>query len=338
MVCILISMKKLILILVAVLVVGFIGISLLPAEPELAPPRVADWERYPNNPILRDPLTTENYQVASDGQVFFDESGKLNMIYTGDYGDRPAIKLARGTSWTDWKVVKPLLFETGPSGKDVHKETSFYRQAKNGKHQIYYIGYPEELDEETGDGYEAEIYLAEADNLEGPYTQASAPIVPKGLIAGKNVYTMTSPSVVEYNGTLYLSFIGWNDSPERVTEVWVIGATSNDDGRTWSNFQLVDTPIGMEGQVTKAPDGTFVAVNTTEFNGTEGIFYSTANHPLGPWETSNTPILTKTGSGLEVHEVIAPQITFDPDTGEPYLYYTGADYNKGWWMMMAQPK
>ena len=337
-------MKKFLLISITVVIAGFVGLSLIPNDPEsgesVIVSRETDWQCSPANPVFRDFLTTENYQVASDGHIFYGDDGSLYMIYSGSFEvyPGPSIKLARGTSWTNWSVAKPLLFETGPSGKDIHKETSFYRRANDGKHQIYYIGYAEELNEDTGDGYEAEIYLAEADNLEGPYVQQTTPIVPKGMIAGKNVYTMTSPSVVEYNGTLYIAFIGWNDSPERVTEVWVIGATSYDDGRTWSNFKLVDTPIGMEGQVTKAPDGTFVAVRTDEFDGSEAIYYATASHPFGPWEANPEPIIVKSGADLEKHEVIAPQITFDPQTGKEFLYYTGADYWKGWWIMMAEPK
>ncbi len=76
---------------------------------------------------------------------------------------------------------------------------------------------------------------------------------------------MTSPSIFKHNGLLYLTFIGWNDSPSKVSEVWVLGATSTDDGYTWSNFQVVETKIGMEGQVTKAPDGSFYSVYTSDY-------------------------------------------------------------------------
>jgi len=82
---------------------------------------------------------------------------------------------------------------------------------------------------------------------------------------------MTSPSIIEYSNTLYICFLGWDNSPYEVTEVWVIGATSTNNGHTWSNFQIIDTPIGMEGQ-----------------------------------------------------------ITFDPVSGEEYIFYTGADHEKGW--------
>lgn len=289
------------------------------------------FERFADTPIYRDLIPEENYQSASDPHVFYN-GNDLKMVYSGDVNGNSAIKLATGTSWSEWTFTAPLLFETGPSGMDVQKETAFYRKTANGKHQIYYIGY----DDETT--YQAEIYLAEADALTGPYTQMTSPVVPRGNIAGKEVYCITSPSVVEHNGLLYITFIGWNASPNAVTEVWMLGATSVDDGHTWSDFQVVDTKIGMEGQVTKAPDGTFVAVRTAEYNNKEAIFYATASHPFGPWEEEEVPILVQSDLPAEKDEVIAPQITFDALTGKQYLYYTGADHDLGWWIMLAKQK
>jgi len=44
----------------------------------------------------------------------------------------------------------------------------------------------------------------------------------------------------------------------------------------------------------------------------------------------------KNNSALEKYKVIAPQIIFNPQTGEELLFFTGADYNFGWWMMLAR--
>ena len=290
----------------------------------------SDWSRSSENPVLRDLIPTENYQAASDPHVFYDEAGALNMIYTGDVDGVASIKLAKSMNFTDWQKQNELLFEIGPSGKDVNKETAFYRRASNGKHQIYYIGYADEA------SYQSEVYLAEADELTGPYIQMEFPVVPRGNLAGKEVYLITSPSVVEHQGQLYIIFIGWNDSPNEVTEVWVIGAISKDEGHTWEEYQLVDTRIGMEGQVTKIGDNEFVAVRTGEFDDKEAIFHATAAHPFGPWEESPGPILVQEDPTLEKDEIIAPQITIDQTTGDQYLYYTGADYQVGWWIMMAR--
>ena len=169
-----------------------------------------------------------------------------------------SIKLAKGNSISDWEVVGSLLFKPNTENTDIQKETSFYRRTNNGKSQIYYIGY-------TDNSYKSQIFLAEADSLDGRYYQIPAPVVPRGELAGKDVYSITSPSIVEHNGILHMVFIGWNDSPEKVSEVWIIGAKSTDDGYSWSDFEIVDTPIGMEGQVTKTLDGKFVAVRTGEY-------------------------------------------------------------------------
>lgn len=290
-----------------------------------------EWKRAAGGPVFRDTIDTENYQAASDAHVFFD-SDKLRMIYSGDYKGNISIKLAKGISWSVWQKDTVLLGNVGPSGLDINKETPFYRRSLNGKHQIYYIGYD---NEET---YEAQIYLAEADFIKGPYTQMLRPVISRGIIAGENVYAMTSPSVVEHQGMLYITFIGWDNKPDSVTKVWIIGAKSYDDGHSWTDFKKVDTKIGMEGQITKIDENEFVAVRTGEYENKQAIFYSTASHPFGPWDELDNPILIQAGPPYEKDELIAPQITLDIVNGNQILYYTGADYSTGWWIMMATEK
>jgi hypothetical protein len=289
------------------------------------------WVRFDKNPIFRDTVlnVAYNYEVASDAHVFLDENSSLKMIYTGDVNEKVSIKLASGNSWSDWKKAKTLIHEPNSAGTDVFKETAFYRKSSTGKHQIFYIGYEKE---ET---YESQIFLAEADSLNGEYYQYPQPVVQRGMIAGKNVYCITSPSIVEHEGELYMVFIGWNAKPNEVTEVWIIGAKSTDDGLNWHEFQLVDTRIGMEGQLTKISDGNFVAVRTSEYKDKEAIFYATASHPFGPWYETSEPILIQDATPYEKDEIIAAQITIDVISGKQYLYYTGADYQKGYWIMMA---
>ena len=289
------------------------------------------WERHIRNPVSRDTVlnVSYEYEIASDAHVFFDEHSSLKMIYTGEIDEKVSIKLATGSSWSNWTKEKDLLYKPNATGSDTYKETPFYRKSASGKHQIYYIGYNNE------DTYEAQIFLAESDSLTGEYYQYPQPIVPKGMNAGKNVYCITSPSILNYEGNLYIVFIGWNAPPNEVTEVWILGAKSTDEGHSWSDFQLVDTKIGMEGQVTKTPDGNFVAVRTGEYMNKEAIFYSTSSHPFGPWTESKEPILIQAGAPYEKDEIIAAQITIDINTGKRYLFYTGADYQKGYWIMMT---
>ena len=155
---------------------------------------INQWKRSEVNPILQDPIPSENYEVASDPHVFFDENGKLRMIYTGDKDGNATIKLADGDSWESWKKASSLVYKTVPTELDLQKETPFYYKSPTGKHQIYYIGYK---DENT---YESQIFLAEADSIEGPYEQFPLPVIPRGKMAGKDDYLITSPSVVEHEG------------------------------------------------------------------------------------------------------------------------------------------
>ena len=304
---------------------------MLSCQPAAVPPASELWQRYPDGPVFRDPIPGAGYQVASDPHVFLAD-GALRMVYTGDDQGYSTIKLAAGSDWDTWQVVGSLLAETGPSGLDRNKETPFYRRTAAGKHQIYYIGYADE------DTYQAQLFLAEADSLRGPYQRMAQPIIPRGTMAGKEVYCITSPSVVSHEGKLYLSFLAWNDAPARVSQVWVMGATSTDEGHSWSEVKQVEVPIGMEGQVTRVRAGAFVAVRTGGQAGREAIFYATAAHPFGPWREQDTPLLRQAGAPYETDEIIAPQLTLDPATGQPVLYYTGANYRIGWWVMLARPE
>lgn len=289
-----------------------------------------EWTKYQDNPVYQDPIP--GYEVASDPHVFFDNSGDLWMIYSGDHQGHISIKLAEGTDFTTWQEVKTLLSgeDTPGSGEYAGKETSFYRYSSTrDKHQIYYIAYYTE-------DYNAQVFMAESDDLQGPYPMTEQPIITLGNLAGYDVKVITSPSIVEHEGALYMVFIGWNNNPDEVTAVWVLGAVSYDDGLTWTDIQEVDTPIAMEGQLTKGPDGYYYAVSTQDYEGEEAIFISRAEHPFGPYnDTHYEPIITKTYPSLEKDEIIAPQITFDHDNRTAYLYYTGADHSIGWWVMLA---
>lgn len=292
-------------------------------------PDLSQWERIPE-PILRDTIANEPYEVASDSHVFVAENGDIRMIYTGDDSGEASIKLGAARGWQTWTPFRTLL---GPSPQPElkSKETPFYLLGPNGEHQIYFIAY------EDGDTYRSQIFLATSDKLEGPYTIRREPVVPLGELGGTRVRVITSPSVVEHGDSLLMTFVAWNGFHD-VTRVWSMGAESMDNGRTWTNFREVDTPITMEGQLTRAPDGTYLAVSTREYQAGEAIFLACADHPFGPYKELERPILVPAGGQWEKDEITAPQIFFDPETDEPMLYYTGADHRKGWWIMMALPK
>ena len=282
-----------------------------------------------DGPVFRDHIPGENYQVASDAHVFVDEGGVLRMVYTGDFEGRASIKLATGEDWDLWAATETLIAGTEPA-QALFKETAFYRLADSGSHQVFFIGY---ADEET---YQSQIFMAEADSLLGPYEIRPDPIVTRGEQDGRDVYLMTSPTVNDHEGTLFMSYLAWNDAPSRVTEVWVMAVTSLDDGQTWSDPREVEVPIGMEGQVTQGPDGRYYAVSVQEVSrGREGIFLGVAEHPLGPYVSLEEPVLVQAGRPYELHEANAPMVIFDEPNRMAYLYYVGANYWRGWWIMAA---
>jgi len=292
-------------------------------------PDLANWERV-GDPVYRDVIPGDGYQVASDGHVFTGPDGALRMIYSGDDSDVIAIKLAHGTDWDTWTPAGTLLGLSTGHTSPIAKETPYYHHAANGEHQIYFIGY------EDGETYQASVYLAVASDVDGPYRILPDPVIARGEMADRPVYLITSPSVVTHQGVDHMVFLGW-DGFEDVTAVWTFGATSTDHGRTWGDISQVDVPIGMEGQLTVAPDGTYVAARTGDAGAVEGLFLGCADHPFGPYASFETPALVKAGGPFEVDEIIAPQITYDPQTGAPHLYYTGANHAQGWWMMRAAP-
>lgn len=224
--------------------------------PAFALEALSGWQRH-GRPILRDHDPSGVYEVAADPHVFRAEDGTLRMVYSGpqDGPDLATIKLATGRGPTDWTVTGVLLpgGESNAGGLDANRETAFYRRARSGRHQIYYIGYADEEE------YAAQIFVAEADAIEGPYVLPDAPVIAVGEQAGNSVALMTSPSVVEHEGRLFMVYCAWDAFPEP-SAVWVHGAVSDDDGQTWTVVGEVDVPSCMEGALTVGPDGHFYGV------------------------------------------------------------------------------
>lgn len=290
----------------------------------------ADWVRH-DGPVYRDQLFFVLYEAASDGHVFVTSEGQLAMIYSGDDEDQSSIKLALGTDWDRWQEWGVLLGPSQQPDAIAHKETATYLQVGPDDHRIFFIGY---ADQST---YEAEIYMARAPALTGPWTITPEPVVRRGPTDGRDVYLITSPSVVVKGDNLVMAYLGWNGF-EDVTEVWSFVTRSPLDGRGWSQARQSSVPIGMEGQITPHPNGGFVAVATRETaDGREGIFAACAESVTGPWTDLPEPLLVLAQDAWEVDEIIAPSITFDPENGTPYLFYTAAEHARGWRMMLARP-
>lgn len=250
------------------------------------------------------------------------------MVYTGPHttNDFSTIKLAIGNDHTDWKINKILLSGSNSGDLDLNKETSFYRLADSGKHQIYYIGYE---DENT---YMSQIFMAEADSLEGPYSLPTEPIIRTMVQDGLDVKTMTLPSIVEHLGKLYMVYCAWDAFPDP-SIVRVHGATSDDDGQTWDIIGEVEVPSCMEGSFTKGPDGLFYSIAQTE----ERFFslgVSDVPFPDDGYQVLSTPIMSSAGAPWEIDEMNTPQLFFDNE--KAFIYYSGKDFTKGWWIMLAE--
>lgn len=284
-----------------------------------------DWRRV-GDPVLRDPEPGRGFEVAADPHVFRNQDGALRMVYTGPHPDNDfaTIKLATANSHTNWNPGPVLLTGSNADGIDINKETSFYRLSDSGKHQVYYIGY------QDINAYASQVFLAEADTLEGPYTLPMTPVIPNGLINGYHVKTITSPSIVEHEGSLYMVYCAWNDFPVP-TIVEVHGAISDDDGQSWDRVGEVNVPSCMEGSFTKGPDGLFYA--TAQSDGGITIGRSSEPFPDDGYEMLASPIMTPAGAPWEIDELNTPQLFFEGETA--YLYYSGADNTKGWWVMLS---
>jgi hypothetical protein len=142
---------------------------------------------------------------------------------------------------------------------------------------------------------------------------------------------MTSPTIVEHEGTLFMSYLGWATFPDG--PVTLAGATSNDDGRSWQKVGALswDDIFGVEAHTEKGPDGMFYRVGVGgDAAGDDVLLLGRAQHPFGPYEVRPEPILTEGGPAVgEGDSVMSPSLLFDDTTGTAYMHYAAVDTG-GW--------
>ena len=295
------------------------------ADGELSLDALSDWTRDPGNPIFL------GNEFSGDPFVWEAAPGDYRMVYTDSVDDRQAIAMATSTDLVEWTPNGSTQFPdgvvlqgAGPGGQDPHLETAVYRKADNGAHQIFYIGY---VDEET---YHSAIYVAEAPDIDGPYTRAADPIL-SWTPDGADAAAMTSPTIVEQDGTLYMTYIGWEAFPDG--PVSIMGATSIDDGRSWKKVGPLsgEEIFGVEAETVKGPDGLFYRVGiTADDQGGDVITLGQAEHPFGPYTELPEPILTPGGPEVgEGETIMSPSLLFVPETETAYLFYAAVDTG-GW--------
>jgi hypothetical protein len=296
-----------------------------PEQEPLSLEQLSEWTRHPGGPMFLGVV------IAGDPHVWRDTDGVYRMVYTDGVGDHQAIAMATSTNLIDWTLDDDAELENGvvlqgagPSGNDLYLETSHYRRADDGKHQIFYIGYPNEAE------YHAAIYKAEADDVSGPYERESEPVI-NFTAGGADAQSMTSPTIVEHEGTLYMSYVGWATFPDG--PIMLMGATSNDDGRTWQKQGVLswDDIFGVEAHTEKGPDGLFYRVGVTgDDAGNDQLSIGQAEHPFGPYTVLEEPILTMGGPALgEGDSVMSPSLLFDSDSGVAFMHYASVDTG-GW--------
>ena len=89
-------------------------------------------------------------------------------------------------------------------------------------------------------------------------------------------------------------------------------------------------PFFLEGAFTSGPDGYFYAMSQGEGN---TFTIGRSEEPFGTYDMLPQAVMTAAGAPWEIDEMNTPQLFFEDD--KAYLYYSGADYSKGWWTMLA---
>ncbi len=286
---------------------------------------LAAWTRHPDNPIFL------GNSFAADPHVWEESPGQYRMVYTDAVEERQAIAMATSTDLVSWTPIANaqypdgvVLAGAGPGGQDLNQETAVYRRTDDGQHQIFYIGYADEIE------YHTAIYKAEASEIEGPYLREADPVIP-WTPGGPDSFAMTSPTIVEHNGQLFMTYIGWQSYPDG--PVINVGATSDDDGRTWDKHGELswDDIFGVEAHTEPGPDGLFYRVGITgDTQGGDVITLGRAPHPFGPFTTLAEPILVPGGARVgEGDTIMSPTLMFRDDIETAYMLYAAVDTG-GW--------
>lgn len=314
-----------------VLVLGLTSVFSIGA---CAPPVVnfsllANWTRVPGGPHFGG--TAGNF--AGDAHVWEESPGNYRMVYTTENVALDAgIGMATSTDLLTWTPItspqygNELVLKAGADPTKVVLETAFYYKTPAGQHQIYYIAC-------TDEGvYDMQIFRATASNINGPYSNESTPVIAFGASGTFDDAAMTSPSIVEYNGELYMEYIGWDDSPKGVSFNVLTGtAKAPLDGSVWTKTGSIpwEQAFGVESHTEKGPDGWYYRAGVVDGD-ILGIGWST--HPHGPW-TSHDQILAPGGAGVgEVDQITSPSLYFHVPTNTLYMYYAAVDTGGFPWM------
>lgn len=293
---------------------------------------LASWTRTPPSPLFGG----SSGSFAADPHVWANGINDYYMVYTSEFSGAQAISMARSTDLVTWTpIVSPqyssehILRGAGPAAGQAHQETAVYYKTPGGQHQIYYIGYDSEAT------FQSQIYRATASSIEGPYTREATPVLSFGASGSYDDAAMTSPSIVEHQGVLYMCYVAWADSPTGPSPTVInAGATSSDYGATWTKTGTISFSdiFGVEAHIEKGPDGKFYRVATETINSADALSIGVSAHPFGPY-TKHAGVLVPGGVGVgEVDSITAPSLFFNRADRRAYMFYSAVAAGGFPWM------
>lgn len=295
--------------------------------------RLSSWTRQPPSPLFGG--TAGNF--AADPHVWSTGPNSYFMLYTTDYLGTQAIAMAQSSNLINWTpIVSPqygseyIIRGNGPTAGQNNQETACYYRTNAGLHHIYYIGY------DSLATYQSQIYRATASSITGPYVREATPVVPFGTSGAYDDAAFTSPSIEAYNGVLYMNYTAWADSPVGASPGVINAASfSGNDGATWTKFGSIDwtDTFGVEASVHRGLDGNYYRVGTETFNSQDILSLGIASHPLGPYTTRQSGVLTIGGAGVgEVDSITGASLFFHPTQPRVYMFYSAVAAGGFPWM------
>ena len=248
------------------------------------------------------------YSLATDAIAFHAVVSSDGINWQG-LSQAPGSEIFSGSATNDWDrlIETPELIRIGED------------------YYLYYIGYP---DAELNNGiYASQIGLAIGTEPESIARVGDVPLLARG--GPVDVDALTSPSVVEHEGTYYMLYTGWSNILSGDGFLGQTAATST-DGISWNKLD--------EGIFTEVATSTFETATEADIvKGTDGLFYlfysaeggialARSDHPLGPWELY-PEMLISSELTWESGEVVAPTALIE--NGKAKIWYSGIVGNFG---------
>ena len=273
----------------------------------------------------------EGHLLAGDPSVIRD-GDRLLMYYTdlviggdGD-GDNPdnlrvLIGVAESVDGLSWSFANPdsaqsVALANNPDSWDRVLETAFVLPVNDTTYYLYYTGYPEGADGVERIVSQGEIGVAQSSDgiAFERFLDPNEPVLSAGSSFDRD--GLFSPSIVRHEDTWYMVYAGWSLESHGYG---LFGATST-DGTEWTKDGTLlvhsddvewslDNP--REAELVAGPDGTFYLFFTADMaHNLSGIGLARSDHPFGPWEVHQEPVIFQTHA-WEESGLIAPAVLIE---------------------------